>query len=502
MTTAFSGFAANHAAIRPECPMSAAAFMRRWRAFLANRRGNVAVIFALSLIPLVLAAGAGLDYARGVIVRNALSRALDSAALAVGATPGLSQTQIQTLAQQYFDANYRLNSSYGTPSTLSVAIAEQTITIAVNDLMPTTFLRMLGINNLPVEAASTVVWGQMKMWVALVLDNTGSMCASDSNPYASSPCPYPASNSKIASLKTATHSLLNMLQGAASKAGDVQVAIIPFVKDVNVGKGFVNASWLDWSDWNAANGSCNINGKNDQASCQVNGTWSGNKCNIPGYNSKNSCQKAVGSWTPDSHSTWNGCVMDRGNDSGPDTTYNYDVKNSAPVSSRASSKFATEQYSACPQSLMGLSYDWSSLNSKVDAMAANGSTNQTIGLVWGWHALSQGDPMNAPALPQDTARYIIILSDGLNTQNRWYGGGASQSPQVDARMALVCSNAKAAGIVVYAVYVDINGAQGNSGVLQSCASDPSKYFDLKSAGQISATFAAIGQEITNLRVSQ
>jgi Flp pilus assembly protein TadG len=478
------------------------AFVRLWRAFASNRRGNVALIFALSLIPLVLAAGAGLDYARGVIVRNALSRALDSAALAVGASPGLSQAQIQTLAQQYFDANYKLDSSYGTPSALSVAIAEQTITIAVGDLMPTTFLRMLGINNLPVNAASTVVWGQMKMWVALVLDNTGSMCASDSNPYAGSPCPYPSSNSKIASLKTATHTLLNMLQGAASKPGDVQVAIIPFVKDVNVGTGFVNASWLDWSDWNAENGSCNISGKNDQASCQVNGTWSNGKCNIPGYNSKNTCQKAVGTWTPANHNSWNGCVMDRGNDAGPDTYYNYDAMNSAPVSGRASSKFAAEQYSACPQSLIGLSYDWNSLNSKVDAMLANGSTNQTIGLVWGWHALSQGDPMNAPALPEDTSRYIIILSDGLNTQDRWYGGGSSQSPQVDARMALVCSNAKAAGIVVYAVYVDINGAQGNSGVLQSCATDPSKYFDLKSAGQISATFAAIGQEITNLRVSQ
>jgi Flp pilus assembly protein TadG len=487
--------------------MSAVAFMRRWCAFLADRRGNVAIIFALSLIPLTLAAGAGLDYARGVIVRSALSRALDAAALAVGATPGISQAQIQTLAQQYFDANYTLNNSYGTPSALSVTVAEQTITIAVGDLMPTTFLRMLGINNLPVKAASTVVWGQMKMWVALVLDNTGSMCASDSNPYAGSPCPYPASNSKIASLKSATHILLNMLQGAASKAGDVQVAIIPFVQDVNIGTGFVNASWLDWSDWNAANGSCNISGKNDQASCQVTGTWSGNKCNIPGYNSKNSCQKAVGSWTPDNHNTWNGCVMDRGydpppaNPNGPDTTYNYDVMNTAP-SSRVTSKFAAEQNSACPQSLMGLSYNWTSLSSKVDAMLANGSTNQTIGLVWGWHALSQGAPMNAPALPDDTARYIIILSDGLNTKDRWYGNGSSQSTQVDARMALVCANAKAAGIVVYAVYVDINGAQGNSSVLQSCATDTGKYFDLKSASQISATFAAIGQQITNLRVSQ
>jgi len=487
--------------------MSGLRLGRRWREFLANRRGNIAMIFALSLIPLTLAAGAGLDYARAVIVRSAMSRALDAAALAVGASPGLSQSAMQTLAQQYFNANFTLDSSYGTPGALAVTVANQSIGISVNDQMPTALLRMVGINSMSVDSSTTVVWGQLKIWVSLVLDNTGSMCASDSNPNAGSPCPNPSSGSKIASLKTATLSLLTMLQGASSNPGDVQVAIVPFVKDVNVGTGNVNASWLDWTDWNAANGSCNISGMTSQASCQVNGTWTtgwlgGGSCNIPGYSSKTTCQKAVGTWTPANHNSWNGCVMDRGSDSGPDTTYNYDVMNSSPVSGRMSSMFPPEQYAYCPLSLVGLSYNWTSLSNTVNAMVAGGSTNQTIGLVWGWHALSQGDPMDAPALPSGTARYIIILSDGLNTQDRWYGNGSSQSTQVDARMGLVCSNAKAAGIVIYAVYVDIGGTQGNSSVLQNCASDSSKYFDLTSAGQITNTFAAIGQQITNLRVSQ
>lgn len=150
---------------------------------------------------------------------------------------------------------------------------------------------------------------------------------------------------------------------------------------------------------------------------------------------------------------------------------------------------------------MGLSYDWTALGSKVDAMVANGSTNQTIGLVWGWHSLSQGDPMNATAVPIDTTRYIIILSDGLNTQDRWYGNGSTQSSQVDDRMSAVCTNAKADHIIIYAVFVDIGGTQGNSQVLQDCATDTSKYFDLTSADQIANTFQQIGTQITNLRVS-
>jgi hypothetical protein len=39
-------------------------------------------------------------------------------------------------------------------------------------------------------------------------------------------------------------------------------------------------------------------------------------------------------------------------------------------------------------------------------------------------------------------------------------------------------------------------------VLQNCASDAGKYFDLTTSGQIISTFNAIGQQITNLRVSQ
>ncbi|MDE2183441.1 MAG: pilus assembly protein [Alphaproteobacteria bacterium] len=475
----------------------------RLRRFFGGRGGNVATIFALSLVPLALAAGAGLDYARAVVVRSHMSQALDAAALAVGATNGLSQSSMQTLAQQYFDANYRLDSSYGTPSALSFpATGAQSFQITASDAMPTTLLTVIGIRTLQISTSTTVKWGQTKLWVALVLDNTGSMCQSDTYPNASSPCPSPYSGSKIAQLQSATHSLLTMLQGAAANAGDVQVAIIPFVKDVNAGTGNVNASWIDWTNWNATNGSCSGGSGSTQSLCTV------AHCSKSWYTTKTTCQSAhgtwynAGTWTPKNHSTWTGCVMDRGTNSGPDASYNYDVMNTSPVSGSASSLFPAEQYSNCPQSLMGLSYDWTALDNKVDAMVAGGSTNQTIGLVWGWHALSQGDPLDAAALPANTTRYIIILSDGVNTQDRWYGNGSTQSTQVDARMSAVCSNAKAGGVVIYAVFVDIGGTQGNSSVLQSCATDSSKYFDLTSADQIVSTFNAIGQQITNLHVAQ
>lgn len=88
---------------------------------------------------------------------------------------------------------------------------------------------------------------------------------------------------------------------------------------------------------------------------------------------------------------------------------------------RPSSLWAAEQYSYCPTAdVMGLSYDWTGMNSLVNNMTANGNTSQAIGLQLGWQSLVGGGPFTAPAMdPNYTYSQIIILpTDGLNTQNR------------------------------------------------------------------------------------
>lgn len=465
----------------------------RIRRFLSACGGNVAVLYALALVPVTLASSGGIDYVRAVMVRSTMSAALDAAALAVAQSKGLTDTQMQALAQQYFNANYHQAADCATP-TVSISKSGQNILVSASCPMPTTILQLIGMDSITVNTSSTVTYGQTKLWVSLVLDNSHSMYDTDSSGL-----------SKISALKSASHSLLTMLQNAGTNPGDVQVAIVPFTNDVTISK--TNTTWIDWTYWDAKIGSCNMSGKTDAASCKGNGTWTSNwwggSCNISGYNTKSSCEKAVAVWTPSAHSNWKGCVTDRGAMSGPDATYNYDVMNSSPVSGQPNSLFSADLSSGCPQAIMGLNYSWSNLGSAIDAMTPPmGSTNQTIGLMWGWHSLSQGAPLNPPALPDQTQRVIIILSDGFNTKDRWWGDGYNHSPEVDDRMAKVCANAKADGIVIYAVFVDINGAQGNSSVLQNCATDVSKYYDLTNAGDIQKAFNDIGQQITNLRVSQ
>jgi Flp pilus assembly protein TadG len=420
--------------------------------FFRDRKGGVAPLLALGIIPLVGAVGAAVDYSRAGSVRSAMQSAADATALMLAKTASTSTAaQLQQNATSFFVANFNRPEAQGLTVSATYAQGQTgfTVTVGGTATVKTTFMNYMGMSQIPLSTTGTVSWNNAKLRVALVLDNTGSMSQSG----------------KITALKTASHNLLDQLKNAAVQDGDVYVSIIPFSKDVNAGASNYAATWIDWTDWDAANGTCSNTS----------------------YTTKSSCTSHGKTWTPKNHNTWNGCVTDR--------DQNYDTLNTAPT---AGAKFPAEQYSSCPVQVMGLSYDWPALNSKIDAMAPAGNTNQAIGIAWGWQSLS-----NAPfTVPSKDPNYqykeiIILLTDGLNTQDRWY---TSQS-SIDNRESIACTNMKAAGITVYTVQVDTDG-EATSALLQTCASDPAKFFLLTSATQIVTTFGTIGTSLQKLYLAK
>lgn len=572
------------------------------KTFVHAEHGATAIIFGLACITILLAGGVGLDMSRAMVLKSRMAEALDAAGLAVGASTGLTQAQMTTLAQHYFNANYPTN-ALGTPGNVSVSVGGNngsTISLSVTGTVPTTLMQLANIDRLSVTVTNEITKSLTKLWVALVFDNTGSMTQTDSTGL-----------SKINALKTAANQLLTTLQNAASNPGDVMVSLVPFSKDVNIGTSQVNASWIDWTGWQAppANGTVSTsvgpgsncpytsnskgytcqstptNGSSNASKVPSSGSYSGYICpsvdsgsNNTGFMGRyyNGCYNSVGTtstntnttttnttlcsnktscttatyckgypttststsgntttvttttcacapsgsggkqtctatatavattttvgapythtWVVNSTSTWGGCVMDR--------TQNYDVETTTP--SGTSTDFPAENAQSCVPSVMlgTLSDNWTALSNAVNAMTAGGSTNQPIGLTWGWQSFTSGNPLNAGTLPANTTEVIILVSDGLNTQDRWYGDGSNDSTSVDDRELLVCTNAKNAGVVIYTVFVDLNGTQGNSAPLQSCATDSSHYFDLTTSGEIITTLNQIGQTLANLHVAE
>ena len=148
-----------------------------------------------------------------------------------------------------------------------------------------------------------------------------------------------AYNGKMTALKSATKSLLAQLQGAAGQNGDVYVSIIPFAKDVNVGRSNYPATWIDWSDWDDDNGS----------------DVTANVC-IPTVGKNGKVKTKCGNsttWVPANHNTWNGCITDRDRDYDQLVTQPNILDKLLPLG-QASTLFPAEQYNACPVQMMGL----------------------------------------------------------------------------------------------------------------------------------------------------
>jgi Flp pilus assembly protein TadG len=427
---------------------------------------SVISTFALALLPITGFVGAAVDYSRANSARTAMQAAVDATALMLSKTASsLSETQLQTKATDYFNALFtRPEVTNVTVVTTYSNSAGSALYFKASGKVKAEFMRVMGFEKFDISAASTVKWGNKRLRVALVLDNTGSM----------------SSSGKMTALKTATKNLLTQLQNAATNNGDVYVSIVPFSKDVNAGASNYNAGWIDWTDWDKRNGNCT------------------------GYTSsfkpktKTGCLNNSGTWTVANHNTWNGCVTDRGNATEPNVG-NYDTNVVLPDPAITATLFPAEQFSDCTEAVKPLSYDWSGMTTLVNNMTPNGNTNQGIGLAWGWLSLVGGGPFPAPPAMDANYQYeqvIILLTDGLNTENRWYD---NQAP-IDTRQQITCNNVKAAGITLYTVQVN-TGGDPTSQMLKDCASSLSKFFLLTSADQMVATFSHIATELTKLRLA-
>jgi Flp pilus assembly protein TadG len=422
---------------------------RLWSELYECRRdqsGNVAILFALAVIPLFAAVGMALDISRASSARAGLQSALDATALALSkdAPQDLTTAQLNQKAQDYFNANLARPELYKitvTPKLTKPETGSFEISLTAEGQIDTTILKILGYETLSVGSNTVVKWGVKRLNLALVLDNTGSM----------------SSSSKMTELKKAAKILLKIVKDAATKPDDVQVAIIPFNTDVNIGTSKAGESWLNWEEWDSSNGENVTTGKGKR-------------------------KRTV--WVPDDHSKWNGCVTDRDQD--------YDVKNTAPSSS--STDFVPHQASPCPTEMLALTSNWTQLDSRVDDMTPSGNTNITVGLAWGWQALTPTSPLNAPAVAKDLDKVIVMLTDGDNTQNRW----SKSSSSIDTRTEKICENIKNDNIKIYTIRV----IDGNSSLLRSCATTANLFYEVKTASELEDVFTAIAQSLANLRIAK
>ena len=510
------------------------------RRFRDDANGNVAMLFTLMAVPLLVGAGMAVDIARHGFHEQRLNTSVDAAALAVAKMEdGATQEEMETLARSYIDINYTPRVDLrGNEVDLDVSLVGNVVTVTAEVDVPTTITSMIGVHDMTARTTSEVTKEILGTEIALVLDNTGSMRWSG----------------KIEALESASNTLLDVLFDGVNSTNKLKVAIVPFSGAVNVGTGNSTQTWLDTT------GLSDVSRMNF-----INTNW---------HNWK--------AWTKLANRSWNGCVQARampydvqddvpttGNpdtlfapyfapdepdpgDSGVDGDYRNsylndsmdDNKTKLDKRQRKHQKYVNAnasgdggpEYNCGIAPLTPLTNVEQDLRDAVDAMVATGFTNITQGISWGWHVLSPSAPFEEGNDYNDAAwkKYMIVMTDG---DNDWGDGSLDETEAqdfngslytgygfikqdrldetnpdnaddvLDDRTATICTNVKNAtgnastAITVYTITFG-NPGQSTRDMMETCATDTEKYFHAPNSASLTAVFEQIADEIGSVRLSK
>ena len=166
--------------------------MAKTRRFLRSTSGNVAMIFALVSVPMVIVAAAGVEWTRVTNAKAKLDRATDAAALTakkvqmeqrdLGIT--MSKTQGENKGQRSFDENATELKAVAINADVTISWDADESARAVGSADAKLFFGgLLGMNTVHIESLAVASSGSDSFYeIAMVLDNTGSMFERDGRP--------------------------------------------------------------------------------------------------------------------------------------------------------------------------------------------------------------------------------------------------------------------------------------------------------------------------------
>jgi Flp pilus assembly protein TadG len=443
------------------------------RRFWSDRKGNVAVLFAIAIVPIIGGIGAAVDYSMASAYRTDLQKALDATALALSKVlPIDDAAKRQEVGMQYFLASLGPNDLKNVA--LEIIPDSGKVLLRATGDYPLRIANVFGATDFQIGATAEAVWGMGKVEVVLALDNTGSM-----------------SGDKITQLKLGAQKLVDILKSSAREEGDAKIGIVPYTVQVRVDHNAVNLESSPGVVWHKLGG-----------------------CSKSQYKGKPECEDEDGTWRESTVANWNGCLADRDRKDDDNDNVDYDVKATFPDPMNDDARFPRVQNSSrCPVATILPLTDvhtqagYDAITAKISAMQAAGNTNVTIGAMWGWHLLDDLPPYTEakPYQTKNLQKFLILMTDGDNTENRF----STSESSINGRTEKVCANIKALpqntahnpatpAIKVWSIRV----ISGNADLLKGCATDSTTYVSVTNANQLEGVFTKIGTEIASLHLAK
>ncbi len=435
--------------------------------FAADSRGDVAILFGLLTLVIVMLIGLAVDYGRLVNARNQTLQATDAAVLA-GAralqTNGGDQAGALKVAQAYY--------KQAVQSRISVVSKSDTINFAVTDngtavvtkgnaSISTPFMSVAGVKTLPLLRANGMDYAkavlavggnaELNLEVSLMLDVTRSM-----------------QGQKLADLKAAASDLVNIVVWKDQSKFTSRVAIVPFAEDVR----------------------------------------------LPGAAFK----KATGAT-----STTNPCVVERTGsqkytDAAPKSGQYVMARMVATTNNRGQTTYSSDCDVPANAEVLPLTSDKTALLSKINGLSVGYYTAGHLGTAWAWYMLAPNwsslwASSSTPAAynTKDVKKIAVLMTDGeYNVQYDSNGALVDQDSTKCSKAVNGCSTAqalaqctamKAKGIEVYTVGFQLNN-QTAINTLKSCATDADHFYNSTTGDALKAAFRDIALKISTLYLSQ
>ncbi|WP_449394207.1 pilus assembly protein [Devosia riboflavina] len=440
--------------------------MRQLRRLLKDQQGNVAVISALMLLPMLVLAGGATDIARYEAFRAQLQDGVDRAVLA---SASLTQrSSIESTAAEYlksvtFIDDVTLDIDYET------ALNSRAVTITARYEMATGFLPLIGIDSMPIVAVASAAERRPNLEISLMLDMSGSML--ESNP------------TRISLLRPAAKQFIDAMI-TSETAPYTSISIVPYAGSVNPGS--------------VAFGLLGTTRRHNYSSC------------IEFNHNNNNMDYGTG------------MVPFHLRAQVPHFTENHVGRANATLQWAYCPNEAT--------SITYMSNNATALKARIDSIQLHDGTGTGVATNWGFllldpsaqpfisrMALAGQLPMqfsNRPAAFDDTEtlKVIVLMTDGnISDQRRpkpnLYdfprnpeGGGSNQNYQTassaSTSLRRVCQIAKEEGVIVFTI-----GFYTNNADLTTCASSANHFYNVTGTG-ISLAFMSIANSIQNLKLTQ
>jgi Flp pilus assembly protein TadG len=126
--------------------------VRSAHGFVTCNKGTVAMLFGLSLVPIVIATGISLDYARALTARQQLQNAVDAAAIAGARIPATANQNRADAASAAFMANIAQTSLGNIQPNINASNKE--VVVEATYSQPTTFLSVAGVDSIDLKVTT------------------------------------------------------------------------------------------------------------------------------------------------------------------------------------------------------------------------------------------------------------------------------------------------------------------------------------------------------------